>query len=85
MIEFASMKFFLILKEASQKGIDLNEQVLEKEYTGFIRQVSVAGMSLTEKAVYRFSLVCARVELISLSKKLSGKKMRPFTLKRSLS
>jgi hypothetical protein len=25
------------------------------------------------------------VELISLSKKLSGKKMRPFTLKRSLS
>jgi hypothetical protein len=74
MTKLTSTKFFLILKEASQRGIDLNEQVLEEAYNDFTLHVFTESRDPSGKAAYRFSLVCTRIELIDLVKRLAGKK-----------
>ena len=73
MKRFISTKFFLALQEASQKGIDIDTQVLENGYEEFVLLLFLQHAALQDKAAYYHSLVYTRVELVHRTK-VSGKK-----------
>ncbi|GHT36643.1 hypothetical protein AGMMS49574_28720 [Bacteroidia bacterium] len=71
--KFISPKFYFLLQEASQKGIDIDAQVLQNQYDEFAMLVYQEDAAVIDKAAYRNSLVHTRVELESLTG-VSGKK-----------
>jgi len=73
MKQFIKTKFFLALQEASQKGFDLDSQVLQKVYDEFVLLLFSGSAAFTDKAAYRNALVHTRVELAGLIKG-AGKK-----------
>ena len=73
MKRFVSTEFFLSLKEASQKGIDVDAQVLENGYDRFVMLLFREGAACTDKIAYYRSLVYTKIELTGLTK-VSGKK-----------
>jgi len=73
MKRFVSTKFFLSLKEASQKGTDADAQVLENRYDEFAMLLFSQYAVLQDKAVHYHSLVYTRAELAGLTKVLGGK------------
>lgn len=73
MTEFISTKFFLMLREASQKGTAVNGKTLKKEYENFATLVLTKGTTAGNWLNYRMALVYTRVELKSLAA-ASGKK-----------
>jgi hypothetical protein len=74
MNQLTSTKLFLALQEASQKGIDLDVQVLEDSYDEFVNRL-FKDSSVIDKSAYRDLLVYTHVELTSLTG-VSGKKCR---------
>ena len=73
MKRFISTKFFLILQEASQKGTEINTQVLKNEYDKFVMYVFSEGTTSIDKPAYHNALVYTRVELSNLTR-VSGEK-----------
>jgi hypothetical protein len=73
MKQFISTKFFLSLQDASQKGIDINTQVLKTGYDEFVMLLFSEGAASTDRIAYHNLLVYNRVELASLTG-VSGKK-----------
>jgi hypothetical protein len=66
MKRFISTKFFLSLQEASQKGIDMDAQVLANRYDRFVLLLFSESAASTDRVAYRNMLVYTRVELASL-------------------
>jgi hypothetical protein len=73
MKRFISTKFFLSLQEASQKGIDINAQILENGYDEFVMLLFSECAATTNRVAYHNMLVYTCVELASLTG-VSGKK-----------
>lgn len=73
MKRFISTKFFLTLQEASQKGIDMDTQVLDNAYDEFVILLFSEGTASTDRVAYHNMLVYTRVELAGLTG-VSGKK-----------
>jgi hypothetical protein len=67
MKKFISTKFFLALQEASQKGADIDVQVLENGYDEFVRFLFSGNAASTDRATYHDTLVYTRVELACLT------------------
>lgn len=67
MKRFISTRFFLTLQKFSQKGIDINAQVLQNSYDEFIMLVYQEDTSVIDRIAYRNSLVYTRVELASFT------------------
>jgi hypothetical protein len=68
-------KFYFLLRDVSQKGIDPDTQTLQKEYDKFVLSLFQYKSAITGKPEYRNALVYTRVELQSLievSKKKYG-------------
>jgi len=63
MKRFISTEFFLALREASQKGIEVDAQVLENGYDKFVMLLFSEGAVCTDKTAYYRSLVYTRLEL----------------------
>jgi hypothetical protein len=77
MKRFISTEFFFLLKKASQKGIDVETQVLENGYEEFV--ISLFSESTTaDKVAYHSALAYTRVELANLTE-VSKKKYRCFS------
>jgi len=73
MKKLISTKFFRILREASQTGIDADVNVLKTGYYEFIKLLFFEDKAVDDRAVYRQTLLCTRVELSVLTP-VSGKK-----------
>jgi len=73
MKRFIETKFYFILQEASQRGIDLNGKILQNRYDEFIKLLFSENTVSTNKMVYHNTLIYTRVELSGLAK-VSGKK-----------
>lgn len=73
MKRFTTTKFFLSLQEASQKGVDIDAQVLKNDYDEFTMLLFSQGAVLSDKTAYYHSLVYTRVELAGLTKVSGGK------------
>jgi hypothetical protein len=73
MNRFISMKFFLALQDASQKGINKDAKVLKNGYDEFVESIFRGRTAFTDKAAYHDALVYTRVELATLPE-VSGKK-----------
>jgi hypothetical protein len=79
MKQFITTKFVLALKDAFQKGNDVNTQVMEKEYDKFtILLLTDTTLSL-DRVAYRNSLIYTREELTGLVE-VSGKKYDNLSL-----
>jgi hypothetical protein len=68
MKRFISTKLFLVLQEASQKGVDVGVQALENGYDEFVIHVFHESAASTDMAAYHNTLVYTQVELKSLTK-----------------
>jgi hypothetical protein len=77
MKRFITTKLILILKEASQTGVDLDVRVMDKEYDKFAVFLLTDTTLSSNKAAYRNSLIYTRAELAGMTK-VSEKKMRQF-------
>jgi len=66
-MEFVSTKFFLALQKASQTGIDVDADVLKNGYNEFVKLVFTKDTTVSDRTVYRQTLLCTRVELSSLA------------------
>jgi hypothetical protein len=73
MKRFISTKLFLALQEASQRGIDKDARVLQRDYDGFVKSIFQGRAAFRSKAAYRDALEYTRVELATLPE-VSGKK-----------
>ena len=73
MKRFIKTKFFLALQESSQKGIEIDTQVLESGYDEFVMLLFSDTALSSGRAAYRNSLVYTRAELAGLTG-VSGKK-----------
>jgi hypothetical protein len=73
MKRFISTEFFLSLKEASQKGIDVDAKVLEDSSDEFVMLLLHNPALLQDKVAYRNTLINIRVALAGLTE-VSGKK-----------
>jgi hypothetical protein len=73
MKRFISTKLFLALQEASQKGTDIDTQILKNGYDEFITLLFSENAASTDKVVYHNMLVYIRIELTGLTK-ISRKK-----------
>ena len=73
MKRFIETKFYLTLREASQRGADADAQVLENSYGEFLKLLFPEGVAPANGAAYRNALVYTRVELSNLTG-VSGKK-----------
>jgi hypothetical protein len=80
MKRFIKTKFFLALQEASQKGFDLDSQVLQNRYNKFVLLLFSESAAFTDKAAYHNALVYTRVELAGLTRG-AGKKYRNLSRK----
>lgn len=63
MKRFISAELFLALQEASQKGIEIDTQVLENGYNKFVILLFTEGVVCTDKTTYYRSLAYTRLEL----------------------
>jgi hypothetical protein len=72
MKQFISTKLFLALQEASQKDIDIEVQVLESSYDGFVNLL-FKDCTVADRSAHHNILVYTRVELANLTG-VSGKK-----------
>jgi hypothetical protein len=70
---FTTTKFVLALKDAFQKGNDVDTQVMEKEYDKFALLLLTDTVLSLDRAAYRNSLIYTRAELAGLAG-VSGKK-----------
>jgi len=68
-----STKLFYALQEASQTGIDLDEQLLKTRYDEFVTLLFLESTAFTNKVSCHNLLVYTRVELAALTE-VSGKK-----------
>lgn len=75
MKKFISTKLFLALQEASQKGADIDAQVLENSYDEFVMLLFSESTASTDRAAYHNALVYTRIELTVLTE-ISEKKKR---------
>jgi len=73
MKQIISSKFFLTLQDASQTGIDVDAKILKAEYDDFVKFVFSEDITITDRVIYRQTLLFANVELSSLAL-VSGKK-----------
>ncbi|MDR2914766.1 MAG: hypothetical protein LBV74_08040 [Tannerella sp.] len=73
MKRFISTKFFLTLQEASQKGIEVDAEVLKNGYDEFVLLLFSECTALNNKTVHYNALVYTRTELSALTG-VSGKK-----------
>lgn len=78
MRRFTKTKLFRTLREASQKGIDIDAHVLENRYDEFA-SVLFSENAASNQAAYRNALVYTRVELSNLTG-VSGKKCGNLSL-----
>jgi hypothetical protein len=67
MKQFTTTKFVLALKDAFQKGNDVNTQVMEKEYDKFAILLLTDTALSNDRAAYRNALIYTRAELTSLA------------------
>jgi hypothetical protein len=65
--KFISTKFFLALREASQKGTDIDARVLEHGYDKFVRLLFLENAVSSDRVAYHNALVYTRVELAVLT------------------
>ena len=72
MKNFTSTSFFLLLKESSQTGIDIDSQVLENGYDEFTVFL-FSENTVADKKTYHNMLIYTQVELVSLTKALEKK------------
>jgi hypothetical protein len=72
---YCSTRFFRLLQEASQKGIDRDVQVWQNGYNEFAVSVFQGNAVFTDKATCHSVLVYTRIELATLSG-VSEKKIR---------
>ncbi|MDR1221253.1 MAG: hypothetical protein LBL07_00015 [Tannerella sp.] len=70
---YCSTRFFCLLQDASQKGINMDAKVLQNGYDEFVVSVFQGKTAFTDKAAYHDALVYTRVELATLPD-VSGKK-----------
>jgi hypothetical protein len=70
---YCSARFFRLLQEASQKGINMDAKVLQNGYDEFVMSVFQDKTAFCDKAAYHDALVYTRVELATLLG-VSGKK-----------
>ncbi|MDR2947637.1 MAG: hypothetical protein LBV71_00370 [Prevotella sp.] len=73
MKRFISTKFIHTLREASQKGIDADVEVLENRYEEFVRLLFSQCTILSDRAACYNTLVYTHAELAGLTV-VSGKK-----------
>jgi hypothetical protein len=73
MKRFISTELFLSLKEASQKGTDVDAQVLENGYDEFAKLLFSQCIVFQDKVIHYHSLVYTRAELAGLTR-VSGEK-----------
>jgi hypothetical protein len=73
MKQFISTKFFRVLQEISQTGINMDTQILQNSYDEFVILLFQGIASPHNKAMYHSTLVYTRVELAGLTE-VSGKK-----------
>jgi hypothetical protein len=73
MKQFIKTKFFRSMQEASQKGVDVDAQVLENGYDKFAMLLFSEGATSTDKVAYHDMLVYTHVELANLTE-VSGEK-----------
>jgi hypothetical protein len=66
---FLSTNFFLALKEAVQKGTDVDALILKQEYEAFACLLFGKTVESSDKAVFLNTLCYTRVELASLQKR----------------
>jgi hypothetical protein len=81
MKKFISTKFFLALREASQKGADIDVRVLENSYNKFFRLLFSENAAFTGRVAYHNALVYTRVELAALTGIPEKKKRRSISAK----
>jgi hypothetical protein len=74
MKKLVTTKFFLLLKEASQKGNAVDTHVLENCYEEFVMLLFSLSAALTSKAAFHNTLDYTRVELTSFTEEVSKKK-----------
>jgi hypothetical protein len=67
MKKFTSTKLFLTLQEASQKGADVDTQVLKNDYDEFVTLLFSENAASTDKVAYHNTLVYTRIELAILA------------------
>jgi hypothetical protein len=79
MNKFILTKLFLSLKEASQKGIDVDVKVLEKSHNKFVMLLYSESAAATDRTAFRNTLAYTRVELACLTG-VSGKKCGVFSI-----
>jgi hypothetical protein len=72
MKQFISIKFFLVLREASLKGVDIDVHILENSYDEFVNLL-FKDCTFMDKFAYRNILVYTHVEFTNLTG-VSGKK-----------
>ncbi|MDR1370881.1 MAG: hypothetical protein LBJ72_12290 [Dysgonamonadaceae bacterium] len=80
MKRFIATKFIRSLQNASQKGIDIDAQILQDDYDGFVVLLFQDAALLQNKAAYRNTLIYTLVELTSLTE-VSGKKCSDLSAK----
>ena len=81
MRRLVTTKFFLAIQEASQTGIAIDTHVLKKCYDEFVIILYSQSAAFSGKAAFHNTLEYTRVELISLTEEVSGKKCACFTEK----
>jgi hypothetical protein len=73
MKQFIKTKFFRSMQEASQKGVDIDAQVLKNGYDEFVILLFSKNATSINRVAHHDRLVYTRVELESLTG-VSGKK-----------
>ena len=79
MKRFISTKFFLALQKASQNGVNIDAQVLKKDYDEFVMLLLSGSSVFTDKMAYHNTLIYTRVELSGLTR-VSGEKCGNLSL-----
>ena len=75
MKQLISTKFVRKLRTVSQKGANIDAQVLENDYDEFVKIVFAENADTIDKSAFRQMLVYTRVELSGLTQ-VSEKKRR---------
>ena len=73
MKQLIKTKFFLALKEASEKDIEVDTRVILESYEKFAMLLLSEGSACTDESAYRNMLVYTRAELSGIAKRLQKK------------
>jgi hypothetical protein len=80
MKRFLKTRLFLLLQEASQRGIDADAQVLDNEYDEFALLLFTENVAFKSKVTYCNTLIYTSIEFENLTL-VSGKKCNNLSAK----